>query len=127
MADDDKKRPSDNPDAPLKDPKVDVKVKPRQENLPARGNPDRDKIERSNEANKDLARKASDQLKKDVKEAVEKAAPDGKKAQLDAAKKAGDKAAEQLPPNKIKEISVDVAGNTSTHKPSEGKPPTDKK
>ncbi len=117
--------------APLKDPKIDVEVKPRQSNMPKKGDPKREMVERHNDGNKkaaeklkeDLARNVKDAVKKAGDEAVQRGSPNPRKDQLDAAKKAGDDVAKKVSPNTIKEISVSVDGNTTTHPPSEGKPP----
>lgn len=68
-------------------------------------------------------KKVAPQVEKEVREAVEKAKPDGRQAQRQAQKDAGDKAARQIPGQKIEEIRINVQGNETKHKPSEGGPP----
>lgn len=68
-------------------------------------------------------KKVAPQVEKEVREAVEKAKPGGRQAQRQAQKDAGDKAARQIPGQKIEEIKINVQGNETKHKPSEGGPP----
>lgn len=118
---DDGKTKSDNPDAPMKDPKVDVTVKPVIKDLPPRRDPARDGTERQNNANRDEAERLADAIKRQVKKVVKDHEGGGKKKQLDEVRKEADRAAGDKNPDHIKEVKVNVDGNESTHKPGEKK------
>lgn len=111
MSDDSKTR-SDDHDAPMKNPDVKIRVKPA--NAPT-------KEERH--SNQNVADKVRKNLTEKVKEAVKDNESGGKRKQLDAVKKAGADAAKQINPRHVEHIKVDVAGNESSHRPSEGTPP----
>ncbi len=102
--------PADERNAPVDPGDVGVKVKPRVENVPSKRDPSRDRVERDNQAAKELADKVGRPATEEVREAVRKAAPGGRSAQADAAKKAAQQVGGKLPPNKIKEIQVDIPG-----------------
>lgn len=116
---------ADQANAPIKPEEVKVSVKPRQENLPSKRDPARAPAERQNEANKKLADKAKDQATKEVREAVEKAAPGGRDAQLDAAEKAAQDIGSALPRRAIKEVQVDIDGEAPIVAPATEGPPPD--
>lgn len=121
------------PEAPLKDPKVDVKVTPKQQSVPKPGNAPAekiDKIKRSNQENKDLADKVKKNLTEKVKEAVKEAGSGGGASdQFEAAREAGEDAASQVSGKKIKKIEINVSENggnresTTEHVPKEGADP----
>lgn len=126
---DDKKaggdKAAEQANAPIKPDDVKVSVKPRQENLPSKRDPARAPIERQNESNKELADKAVDQATKEVRDAVKVAAPKGRDAQKDAARKAAEDAGSKLPQRSIKEIEVKIPGEKApiVVPATEGPPP----
>ena len=102
------------PAPPLKDPKVDVTVTPKQQSVPKPGHapPEKiDQIKKYNAENEGLAKKVREKLTEKVKEAVDKAGKDGGGApdQFEAAREAGDEAAKQVNPRKIKKIEINVS------------------
>lgn len=98
---------------PLDDPPIKVTVTPKKT-----GDATQDK------QNREYAdKKVAPQIEKEVREAVEQAKPDGRQAQRQAQKDAGDKAAQQIPDQKVEEIKINVQGHETKHKPSEGGPP----
>jgi hypothetical protein len=120
------------PPTPLKDPQVDVQVKPKEQSVPKPGKapPEKiDEIKKSNQQNRDLAEKVKKNLTDKVKEAVKEAAPGGAPDQFEAAKQAGEDAAGQVNGRKIKKIEINVTekgGNresTTEHVPKEGSDP----
>ncbi|HTK59794.1 MAG TPA: hypothetical protein VL283_01175 [Candidatus Baltobacteraceae bacterium] len=127
---DDKKaggdKAAEQANAPITPDQVKVTVKPRQDNLPKRGDPARAPTERQNESNKELADKAADGAAKEVREAVTKAAPKGREAQKDAVRKAAEDVGAKLPQRAIKEIEVKIEGEkTPISAPATEGPPPD--
>ncbi len=111
--------------APVNPDKVIVKVRPRIEDLPKKDHPKREAIQEQNERNKQQADKAADTATKKVREAVRDASSGGRKAQVDAAAKEADRAAEALPGGAIRDITVDIPGETPiVREAKEGSPPT---
>ncbi len=60
--------------------------------------------------NRHYSRKVKRHLEKEVKEAIEEAAPDGSDAQFDAADKKLDEAKQGVSPDKVDDIEVEVEG-----------------
>lgn len=98
---------------PLDDPPIKVTVVPKKTGDAAQ---DRQNREYADE-------KVAPQIEKEVRKAVEEAKPDGRQAQRQAQKDAGDKAAQQIPGQKVEEIKINVQGHETKHKPSEGGQP----
>ena len=62
-------------------------------------------------------------IARELKKALEKAAPLGDKAKREAQEKVGEDAARQLSPNKFDKIKIRVDGKETRHWPKEGAPP----
>ena len=80
---------------PLKNPEVDVNVTPK----------------RNVSGNDPYVKKVKRSLEGDVKKAIDKAAPDGSKKQLESAEKATKDAATKIDPSKVDNVKVRVKGD----------------
>jgi hypothetical protein len=130
---DDKKEggdPREQAKPTVKPEEVVVTVKPKEEPVP-RGTSKHDaaRIRRDNADKQRRADKATGDdnsgATKEVREAIKKATPDGRDAQVKAAEKATKEVGKKLDPNVFKEVQVDIPKESPIVAPAtEGAPPT---